>query len=410
MNMQIDMIEESAAPAVVPPAERAALALGTSKTEKDLLTLATKHVGITEIKDKAGREQAHGAAMELMRARTQIKKVADEAREDAKKFNQAVLAEEKRLTAIVEPEEKRLKDLRDAWDAEQDRIKLEAQRIERERLLKITERIAEIKGYATLATQCRTAERVKALIDKVAAYELTGFDEFDAEAAKAHADTMSAMGEQFRVLTEREAEAARIKAEREELALQQAEARRQAVELAAKQQEEADRLARERAELERLRAEIEAAARTVPPVVAPEKQPLADLVQALAETGIALVNDLQASHAARTDAGQMTCCEAGPAGGVCNECADTSAAYSQDMRRTDDDSDIVAAEIRLGFDMAMSAPIVTAQKPADDTPPAASLIKCIAFEYGVDLETACHWLCVRADDFLEWTDTKSTAA
>jgi hypothetical protein len=401
MNMQIDMIEGSAAPApaVVPPAERAALALGTSKTEKDLLALATKHASITEIKDKAGREQAHGAAMELMRARTQIKKVADDAREDAKKFNQAVLAEERRLTAIVEPEETRLKGLRDAWDTEQERIKQQKAEAERQRILKITERIAEIKGYATLATQCRTAERVKALIDKVAAYDLSGFDEFDAEAAKAHADTIKAMGDQLRVLTEREAEAARLKAEREELARQQAEAQRQAEELAAQQKAEADRLAAERAELERLRAEIEAAAKTVPAVVAPEKKPLAELVQTLAETGIALVNDLQASHAARAE--EYTLATAPP----CHQTVVPDA----DLVDTAE-GDIVDAKIRLGFDMAMSAPIVTPASNTTDTPPAASLIKCVAQAYGVDEETACQWLCARADDFEAWVPSIGAAA
>ena len=54
--------------ATLPPETRAVLALNSSKTELDLRALATKHVTIVEIKDRAGREQAHGAAMELMKA------------------------------------------------------------------------------------------------------------------------------------------------------------------------------------------------------------------------------------------------------------------------------------------------------------------------------------------------------
>jgi hypothetical protein len=241
-DLPVEMIEDTSTE-LVPAAERAALALQSSKTEQHLKTLATKHASITLVVDKAGREQAHGAAMELTRARTTVEKAAKEARDDATKFSKAVIAEAARLVAIVEPEEQRLKSVRDAWDAEQARIKREAEEKERARVLAITGRIAEIKGFDTLATQCRTAERVKALIDKLAAYDLSGFDEFDAEAAQAHADAIKAMGEQFAAMTEREAEAARVKAEREELERQQAEAKRQANELAAAQKAEADKLA-----------------------------------------------------------------------------------------------------------------------------------------------------------------------
>lgn len=78
-----------------------------------------------------------------------------------------------------------------------------------------------------------------------------------------------------------------------------------------------------------------------------------------------------------------------------------------------DGAAIDAAEVRLGFDMAMSMPVATTPCAAvlvDDTPPAASLIGAIATAYGVDNETACHWLCVRADDFLEWVEPTATPA
>ena len=44
---------------------RAQLALKSSKTEVALLALSKKNVAIVAITNKAGREQAHGAAMEL---------------------------------------------------------------------------------------------------------------------------------------------------------------------------------------------------------------------------------------------------------------------------------------------------------------------------------------------------------
>lgn len=401
--MQIEIVEAEpaaqASTAIIPADQRAALALNATQTEKDLIVLATKHAGITEIKDKAGREQAHGAAMELMRARTAIKKVADEARDDAKKFNAAVIAVEKRLTAIVEPEETRLKALRDAWDTEQERIKAEKAEAERQRILKITERIAAIKAYASTVMGCRTAERANDLLCKLHAVDMAGFDEFEAEAARAHLDAITAVSQQRDVLVEREAEAARLKAEREELARQQAEARRQAeereaaqkaeadrleaerAELARKQQEAADEIARQQAEIQRMRDELEAAKATVPAEVAPEKQPLAHAVAVIADVGIALADDLLVSKA--PDAGLVY--------------ADTC-------------SDIVDAEISSGFDAAIFAKLPSLDLKTDDAPPAASLIRCIAEAYSVDEETACQWLIQRHDEFEGWTPAVDSIA
>ena len=245
----LDIEEVQTAPKTeLAPIERASLALESSKTEQHLNALATKHASITVVKDKAGREQAHGAYMEVMRARTAVDKAAKDAREDATKFSKAVIAEAARLVAIVEPEEARLKAARDAWDEEQARIKAEAEAKERARVLTITERIAAIKSYVVLANNCRTSERVAELQTKLAGVELLDFEEFADEAAMAHsyathhlhtvfADRQAQEAEAARIKAEQEAEAARLKAEREELARQRDEAAAKA-----KAQAEADRL------------------------------------------------------------------------------------------------------------------------------------------------------------------------
>ena len=80
--MEVTQAEQTAISAAMPPAERAALALNSTQTERDLLALATKHASIQVIKDKAGRDQAHGAAMEVKRARTTIERTGKEARDD----------------------------------------------------------------------------------------------------------------------------------------------------------------------------------------------------------------------------------------------------------------------------------------------------------------------------------------
>lgn len=235
---------------LLPVDQRAQIALGTSKTEADLIALATKHTSITEIKDKAGREQAHGAAMELMRARTTIADVAKKARDDATKFSKAVIDEEKRLVAIVEPEEKRLKGLRDAWDEEQERIKRERAEAERKRILAISTQINEMKAFTQLAAQCRTSARIQELIGRLTAIEVTPevFAEFTDDAAAVKSATLNQMGLTLKTKQDQEAEAQRLadeRAEQERIRAEQAERQRQLDEQAA--------------ELERKLQELEAA-------------------------------------------------------------------------------------------------------------------------------------------------------
>ncbi len=392
------------------PTARALVALKSTKTELDLLAMAAKHTGLTVIKDKAGREQVHGAAMELMRARTAIKKTADEVRDDAKKFNAAVIAEEKRLTAIVESEELRLKKLRDDWDTEQERIKAEAERIERERVLALGARIQEIRGFTKLAGDCRSSDAVRRLIERLATIDMTGFAEFEDEAINVLTETRQQVEQTLNTRLATEAEAARLKAEREELARQQAEAKRQAEELEAKQKAEADKLAADRAEfarqqqeaeakvraaaeemalqraeVERMRAEIEAAKETIPAVVAPEKQALADAVHEIAGVGIAVADDLlqfsEKEIAALKEYPGMP--------------------LQINMISTQPDADLV--------DVVLTDAAVIGIDMGTDTPPAASLIQCIAFEYGVDHETACGWLIARAGDFESWVPATAIA-
>lgn len=282
--MDIEMIEE---PEVLGTAltvqDRAALALGSTKTEQDLKELAAKNVAIVAIVDKAGREQAHGAAMELKRARTTVEKVSKAARDDATQFSKAVIAEANRLVGIIQPEECRLLELRDFWDSEQERIKEEADRAERARVTAIHERIATIRGYLALAMECRTSERVQALLDKMVAVWLAfdlpvDFAEFCEEAQEVynltHQRISAIIGqkkdeelERARVKAEQEAAAASIKAEREALAAEQATAKAkadaEAAELAAARaelQRQRDQIAAERAELERTQREAREAA------------------------------------------------------------------------------------------------------------------------------------------------------
>ena len=247
--MKIDLIE---ADAPLTLQTRAALALNSTHTERDLRALAIKNVTITQVIDKVSRQQCHSAAMELKTARTTIAKVSKDAREDATAFQKAIIAEEKRLIAIVEPEELRLIGIRDDYDAVQERIKREEEARERARITAIHERIAEIRSFAALAAQCRTAARVAELLVKLQAFDMEGFEEFSDEAATVHAATVSGVTFVHDEKVAEEVERARVKAQQEAdaAALKEAQAEQAAA---------AAQLAADRAALERERAELAAA-------------------------------------------------------------------------------------------------------------------------------------------------------
>lgn len=266
--MEITQAEQAAVSVAASPAERAALTLNSSQTERDLRELATKHASIQAIKDKAGRDQAHGAAMEVKRARTAIERVGKEARDDATKFSKAVIAEQNRLIDIIITEEQRLLALRDAWDTEQEKIREAAAAAERFRVEQIQGRIDAIKGFEGMARNCRTSGAAQRLADALEKVDLTGLQEFEDQALHIYGEVKGAVNqiltqlqadeaERARIKAEREAEAARLAAERAELERQRAEAQAKAAQEAAKVKAKADRLAQERAALEAARIEFE---------------------------------------------------------------------------------------------------------------------------------------------------------
>jgi hypothetical protein len=231
--MEIELLEPEQSTALT-VTERAAVALSSDKARTELAALVKKSAAIKEVKNAAGRDECHGAAMVLVKARTTIQKTGKAARDDATQFSKAVIAEEKELIAITQGEEDRLLSLRNTWDEARAAEKAEAERIERARIEAIVLRIADIRECAVLASQCRTAAEVDALIQNLAGDPMEGFEEFSDEAdgvrTKSLARMMDIAGEKreqeaeaARAKAEREAEAARLVQEREELARQRAE-------------------------------------------------------------------------------------------------------------------------------------------------------------------------------------------
>ena len=240
----------------LPPEARAAIAMESTATEQYLTGLATAHTGITEAKDKAGRDQAHRAAMQLMQARLAVEKTADDAKTDAKRFVAGINAECTRLVAIVKPEEVRLKGVRDEWDSEQARIKEAESEAKRKRIEALNQRIAAIRDIGNRAMRCATSEQAIAIASELDAVDFDGMDEFEADAQYAHGEATETCSAVIERLQSAEQTARDLEQHRRELAAAKAEADAALAELARIRAEElakAEREARGQVEAERER-------------------------------------------------------------------------------------------------------------------------------------------------------------
>lgn len=246
--------------------ERAAVALGSSKLEGELVALAAKSADIVEIKNAAAREQCHSAMMALANTRTSITKTGKAARDDANAFSKAVIAEEKRLVDLIEPEESRLRGLRDGWDEAREAEKRAKAEAEAQRIKDHQYTIARIREWVPVASG-RRAEEIEEIIGDVIGTPVdASLEEFQGQAQLAkdetldklrelHATAVAREEEAARVKAEQEAEAARLAAEREELAKLRAEAAQREAEAAAARAAEEKRIAAERAEADRIARE-----------------------------------------------------------------------------------------------------------------------------------------------------------
>lgn len=402
----IDMIETLNATATdlttLPPADRAALVLNSTKTEADLKQLAESLKAITLVNSPAGRDQAHALAMTARTARTTIEKLGKAARDDATKFSKAVIAEEDRLIEIIQPEETRVLGLRNAWDAaEAARKEAEAQK-ERDRIAAHQAVIERIKSMPGLAREARTSAMALQMLEKLCAIDTKGLEEFAdaAHAAKLAADEQindiieakqAAEAEQARIKAEQEAEAARLAEERQRMEAERAEAARVAAEREAEllamqakmkaQQEELDRRAAEMAQqaagLE-ARKQAEAANAWKPAVTQAEVKALAD------DPRDALAQIMGDATVGGTGIGQMS-------GGAITR-LDPSTIYAEPV--------IVQQPATVDEMHAIGNGIMYGKDPEfPPAPTAMDLAHAIANVQGVPVSVAVSWLAERSDEF-----------
>lgn len=255
--------------------QRASVALGSSAHETKLRDLVKQSAEITAITNPAGYQQVHASRMALKRERVALEKEGKGAREDAREFVTAVIAEEKRLIGIISSEEERLQVLQDVHDAKIAAEKAARELAEAERVARIQSRIENDIRLAAQSAFGNPAGAIATILVDIRAIEVDDtFAEFKerAEAAKVQAVTQlerlhgSAVAHEAeqKQLAEARAELGRRQAEqaereREEQARRDEEARAREEENRKRAHEEAQRKAQQALE-ERQRADETAAA------------------------------------------------------------------------------------------------------------------------------------------------------
>lgn len=245
--------------------QRAAVALNSEKARAELTAIAATLKGMMAPTNREGRDDCHSAVMQSVAARGAIAKAGKAAREDAVKYQKAIIAEEGSLIGVVKPDEDRVRAFRDAWDEKEKAEKAAKAEAERLRVLEITQRIALMKLAASNAAHFSvSSEGAAGILSAVEEIEIdSSFAEFFGEAKETHAAAVAEIRTTVEAKRASEEAAAKAEADRAEAARVAAEeariAEQKRKEEASAAKAKADAEAAERAERER----VEAAARKV---------------------------------------------------------------------------------------------------------------------------------------------------
>lgn len=216
-----------------------------------------KGLTIASLEDRDNYVKVRESRLMLKSKRVEIEKSGKALRENAIKFQRAVIAREKELIDIIEPEEQRLKNEESKFEEWKEQQRIEAERRESERIQARINHLAQF-NYAIDFYEAKTMPD-----EEFAALLANAQDEYNAELQRIEARK----AEEERL---RQAEAERIRKEREELERIQAELKVERERIAAEQErirkaqeaKEAElRAEQARLESERRRMELEEAKR-----------------------------------------------------------------------------------------------------------------------------------------------------
>lgn len=243
-----DVIRQSQQLTVV---ERVSLALNTEAVKKEFIALAEQSKSIVAIVDDTSYQEAQGARMRLVKARTTTQKRGKGAREDAQAFSKGVIAGEQMLLAIIEPEEKRLQALQSEWDAIAERKR----QAEVERVQNLMAGIEAI-NQMPLAIMGRPSDEISCQIIAAESINPANYSEFVIQADEARTKVIAALRQLHAGAVAQENAAA---AEKQRIADERADFARRKAELEERERKEASRIASE--SQERAKADAKAKAK-----------------------------------------------------------------------------------------------------------------------------------------------------
>lgn len=199
--------------------EAATATINYNITEAGLAELRKKFTGL-KASDKDAYKSVTQALSELRDLRTGIEKHRVELKAESLEYGRRIDAEAKRVTGLLVEIENPLKTEKDAWDNELARIKLEKEKLERERMAAIIDRIERIKN-APLKHQGKNSNELSEIIGgfETNYINMDQFDyaEFTAQANGAKAITSVKLKEMRDLAQKQEIEAMRLTAERKQL-------------------------------------------------------------------------------------------------------------------------------------------------------------------------------------------------
>ena len=219
--------------------------------QADVASVTKQLTGVVhDLSTQAKVDEAKSLRFRLIgKPRATVRTVTKALKSKLASVSKAVGAEEDLAIAAYDESEKLITPQIEAREAVIEAERVERARIEAERIQGLRDKIAAIRGFVE---KCHgiSAERIAKGIDLVAKLDTskTAFAELDAAALAAQVETLQAMRTMHAAAVEREAEAARVEAQR-------VENERVAAELKAK----ADAMASQQAAIDKAAAELKAA-------------------------------------------------------------------------------------------------------------------------------------------------------
>lgn len=145
--------------------------------EEVMAEFKKKHT-VLAVSNNKERDIVQKGITELTTLRTNVEKRRKVLKADALEFGRKVDAEAARVTGLIEAVEQPLKDVKQAYDEEKERLRLEAAAKEQARIEEITSRIANLKNEASRYINCHSYVIEERIISFTKIY-MDGGDDFD---------------------------------------------------------------------------------------------------------------------------------------------------------------------------------------------------------------------------------------